>query len=200
MRSFLIAGAIGLLGIRGAILATAPTLVPAALPVAAAATPTASPVPLTQLPGFTAAASVQYVRSGYEWTEGTAGFTFVVAGFDAEEHAVLARDNILAAVDSVEFLPLERTSAEGYGDESYAFTGSKAEVSYTGYAAIVFWRTGPVWYSGLAYGADASPLADLDRVIDTLQARGAIAANPDDMATLLPTLDDIPPGFTVKTE
>jgi hypothetical protein len=176
---------------------------PAPLAVAQEATPSATP----DLPagGVLATARREFIRTGTHLV-GTGNFSFIVAEFDTEAHAEAA---IPAVIERMTNDPknglenLERTSTMTFRDVTRAYTG-KVEFDGAAFdAALLIVRDGPIVHVWLAGGPNADPLFDLYAIANTtFSERAGEVGTPSvgNLEALLPTLDDLPPGFVLERE
>lgn len=147
-------------------------------------------------PGFVASVERTYEKSGTQ-TAGTGNLGFLVGRFDSDEHA---SDRIVAILPTLaEDLGLAPTSAPKLGDESVAYTGeSEEDERYE--AALLIVRVGRDVHVWLAGGFLGSPLDDLLTIAEEVFAKQAASSrlvSDDELASLLPDLDDLPPGFVL---
>jgi len=179
------------------------------LTLAQEATP--SPTPRLPLEGRGAAISRDFARTGTHIIGiGVWHFSFLAIEFDTGAHAEAAASTFMERLaDNPTFENLERTSTTTYRDSTRAYTGKYEETEmYEGEgniwdAAVLIVRDGAIVHIWSAVGPNADPLFALYAIADTRFAdgvEGESTPSAGNIEALLPTLDDLPPGFVLTLE
>ena len=181
----------------------------ASLTLAQEATP--SPTPRLPPEGAVVKTSRDFTRTGTHLIGiGVWHFSFLVIEFDTEAHAEAAASTLIERLaDNPRFGNLERTSTTTYRDSTLAYTGKYEETEmyedegHLWDAAILIVRDGAILHIWTADGPNADPLFALYAIADTRFADGSGEENTPstgNIEALLPTLEDLPPGFVLTSE
>lgn len=161
-----------------------------------------SATPTPEIPGLVRRAERFYRRSAGD--VGTILLLVFVAEFDTERNAIAATPEIGRRIAGLtgpsSFLP---TSAPRFGEESAAYTGEVVQNAVTMDLAILVVREGWFIYGIAAFAVTGDPFVDVlqtaERRFDA-KADQAATRRSSDLLTLLPDLDEIPPGFVLESE
>jgi hypothetical protein len=103
-------------------------------------------------------------------------------------------ESVVTNLESGAFANVEEQDPPGFDDESQAFTG---ELANGGFVGLVFVARDDALYRFVAVSMTEDPLPELLVLVDGWLDAAEVT---DDIYDLLPTLDDVPDGFTLTKQ
>lgn len=156
-------------------------------------------------------ATASFELSGISFSQPLA-YLFWVTNFEREEDAIEMMGLIRGEFEndylerfSAEFegeISLSEASFTDIGDDRIAFAGERAADGFTAYDGIVFVRVGSLILAASGTTLLGSMVPDLLPFIEAMvqESLGIDLENEEQLAAILPALNDLPPGYVVSDD